>query len=201
MMTSKTATMDKSELWKFGNREIVNSAAGALLYAVLYWVFKAFSMPIPIGQNIFLRPGVLVPLFMGLMYGPWVGGLTGLAGHVVGDLLAASGFNLFWAVGSGLMGFIPGLSLYLIREYETLRDYALAELFVLLGAWGGAAFGALVGGVLILRQSDFAAGMSILVSEGLTTTLNGVLLVPALILIWNAYRGGNAATPQRGTKR
>ncbi|MBF8282415.1 MAG: hypothetical protein HW378_1330 [Anaerolineales bacterium] len=44
-MTSKTATMDKNALWKFTNREIVNSAAGALLYAVLYWVFKAFPMP------------------------------------------------------------------------------------------------------------------------------------------------------------
>ena len=187
-MTTKTATMDKNALWKFTNREIVNSAAGALLYAVLYWVFKAFPMPVPIGEGIFLRPGVLVPLFMGLMFGPLVGGVTGIVGHLIGDLLAAAGFNLWWALGSGLMGFIPGLSLYLIREYETIRDYALAELFVALGVWGGSAVGALVGDALILRQGDFAAGTSKFVSEGVTGSLNGLLLMPVLILIWKAYR-------------
>ena len=180
--------MNKTALWQFTNREIVNSAAGALLYAVLYWVFKAFPMPLPINQEIFIRPGVLVPLFMGLMFGPLVGGATGVAGHLVGDLLAAAGFNLWWALGSGLMGFIPGLSLYFIREYETIRDYALAELFVLLGVWGGSAVGALVGEALILRQGDFAAGMSKFVSEGLTGSINGLLLMPVLVLIWKAYR-------------
>jgi len=189
-MTGKT-TMDKNDLWEFGNREVVYGATGALLYAVLYWVFKTFPMPVPVGENIFLRPGVVVPLFMGLMFGPLVGGFTGVLGHVVGDLLSAAGFNLFWALGSGLIGLIPGLSLYVIREYETLRDYALAELFVLLGVWGGAAFGALVGGVLVLRQSDFAAGLNRLVSEGLTGSLNGLLLMPVVILIWNAYRSKN----------
>ena len=179
--------MNKDALWKFTNREIVNSAAGALLYAVLYWVFKAFPMPLPFNQEIFIRPGVLVPLFMGLMFGPLVGGVTGVVGHIVGDLLAAAGFNLWWALGSGLMGFIPGLSLYFIREYETLRDYALAELFVLLGVWGGSA----VGEALILRQNDFAAGMSKFVSEGLTGSINGLLLMPVLILIWKAYRARN----------
>ena len=187
-MTTKMATMDKTNLWKFTNREIVNSAAGALIYAVLYWVFKAFPMPLPFNQEIFIRPGVLVPLFMGLMFGPLVGGVTGVVGHIVGDLLAAAGFNLWWALGSGLMGFIPGLALYFIREYETLRDYALVELFVALGVWGGSAVGALVGEALILRQGDFAAAMSKFVSEGLTGSINGLLLMPALILIWKAYR-------------
>jgi energy-coupling factor transport system substrate-specific component len=182
------ATMDKSALWKFTNREIVNSAAGALIYAVLYWVFKAFPIPLPFNQEIFIRPSVLVPLFMGLMFGPLVGGVTGVVGHVVGDLLVAAGFNLWWALGSGLMGFIPGLSLYFIREYKTIRDYALAELFVALGVWGGSAMGALVGDALILRQSDFAAGTSKFVSEGLTGSINGLLLMPVLILIWKAYR-------------
>ncbi len=187
-MTAKTAMLDKTDLWKFTNREIVNSAAGALLYAVLYWVFKAFPMPLPFNQEIFIRPGALVPLFMGLMFGPLVGGATGVAGRLVGDLLAAAGFNLWWALGSGLMGFIPGLAFYFIREYDTIRDYALAELFVALGVWGGSAVGALVGDALILRQGDFAAGMSKFVSEGLTGSINGLLLMPVLILIWKAYR-------------
>ena len=190
-MTTKTTTMNKADLWKFTNREIVNSAAGALIYAVLYWVFKAFPMPLPFNQEILIRPGVLVPLFLGLMFGPLVGGVTGIVGHIVGDLLAAAGFNLFWILGSGLMGFIPGLALYFIREYETIRDYALAELFVALGVWGGSATGALVGDALILRQGDFAAGMSKFVSEGVTGSLNGLLLMPLLILIWKAYRASD----------
>jgi energy-coupling factor transport system substrate-specific component len=181
-------TLNRDALWKFTNREIVNSAAGALVYAVLYWVFIAFPMPLPFNQEIFIRPSVLAPLFMGLMFGPLVGGVTGIVGHIVGDLLAAAGFNLWWALGSGLMGFIPGLSLYLIREYETIRDYALAELSVALGVWGGSAVGALVGDALILRQGDFAAGTSKFVSEGVTGSLNGLLLMPVLILIWKAYR-------------
>jgi uncharacterized membrane protein len=183
--------LDKPALWQFTNREIVDSAAGALIYAVLYWVFKAFPMQVPLGEGIFLRPGVLVPLFVGLMFGPLVGGATGIVGHVVGDLLAAAGFNLWWALGSGLMGFIPGLAAYFVREYETIRDYALAELFVALGVWGGSAFGALVGEALVLRQNDFAPAMSKFVSEGLTGSLNGLLLMPALILIWKAYHASD----------
>jgi hypothetical protein len=48
--------------------------------------------------------------------------------------------------------------------------------------------GALAGDALILRQGDFAAGMSKFVSEGVTGSLNGLLLMPVLILIWKAYR-------------
>src|SRR3990172_4192974 len=103
-MTTKTATMDKNALWKFTNREIVNRAAGALLYALLYWAFKAFPMPGPIGAGNFFRPVVLVPLFMGLMFGPLVGGVTGIVGHLIGDLLAAAGFNLWWGGGGGRAG-------------------------------------------------------------------------------------------------
>jgi energy-coupling factor transport system substrate-specific component len=183
-----TAAAPQAGLWAFGRREVVQGVAGAALYAVLFWVFKAFPLPIPLRPDVFIRPSLAVPLFVGLMFGPAVGGFTGVVGHVAGDLLTGAGLNWPWALGSGLMGVIPGLARYFVSEFRTPREFGLAELFTLLGVWGGSAFAALVGETLVLRRSDLAAGLNKTMAEGLTGTLNGGLLMPTLILIWNALR-------------
>ena len=101
--------------------------------------------------------------------------------------MSASGFSWPWVVGVGLVGLIAGLAVYVVREYKTVNDYLKGGLFILLGSWVGAAFGALVGEVLILKQGDMATGTTKLLSQGLTYTLNGIVLVPILIYLWNIY--------------
>lgn len=187
-MASRTATLGNKDLWKFSNKEIVYVATGTLFYAVLHWVLKTWPVSFPAGTlTLSVLPAIAIPLFMGLLFGPVVGGLTGLIGQILGDAVSAAGFNWPWVVGVGLVGLLAGLAMYLVREYTTVNDYLKGGLFILLGSWGGAAFGALVGEVLILKQTDMAAGTTKLLSQGLTYTINGIVLVPILLYLWNLY--------------
>jgi len=114
--------MDKNNIWKFGTREIVYSAIGAALYGVLNWIFNSLTLP---GSTLVsLRPPVVIPMFMGIVFGPWVGFFTGAVGNVIGDLLSGYGFFWAWDVGNGLIGLIPGLLPYVgVTEIRVLRDY------------------------------------------------------------------------------
>lgn len=188
-MAGRLGTWGHREVWRFSNKEIVRVATGAFFYAVVFWILKTWPVSFPAGNlTLTVSPAIAIPIFMGLLFGPIVGGLTGLIGQVLGDLVSANPFNWPWVVAIGLVGLLAGLAVYLVREYKTVNDYLKGGLFILLGSWGGAAFGALVGEVLILKQGDMATGTTKLLSQGLTYTLNGIVLVPILIYLWNIYQ-------------
>lgn len=187
-MASRLGTLEHQAVWRFSNKEIVYVVTGAFFYAVLFWILKTWPVSFPVGNlTVNVSPAIAIPIFLGLLFGPIVGGLTGLIGQALGGIVSASGFSWPWVVGVGLVGLIAGLAVYVVREYKTVNDYLKGGLFILLGCWAGAAFGALVGEVLILKQGDMAAGTTKLLSQGLTYTLNGIVLVPILLYLWNLY--------------
>ena len=55
---------EKKSLWKFGTREVVNSAIGAALYGVLS--FATNFLQLPSAGNVAFRPAVAIPCFLGL---------------------------------------------------------------------------------------------------------------------------------------
>jgi energy-coupling factor transport system substrate-specific component len=192
-MAGRLGTWGHQEVWRFSNKEIVQVATGAFFYAVFFWILKTWPVSFPAGNlTLSVSPAIAIPIFMGLLFGPIVGGLTGLIGQTLGGIVSASGFSWPWVVGVGLVGLIAGLAVYVVRDYKTVNDYLKGGLFILLGSWVGAAFGALVGEVLILKQGDMAAGTTKLLSQGLTYTLNGIVLVPILIYLWNVYHRKNS---------
>ena len=76
--------MEKSNMWKFGTREIVYSAIGAALYGVLNWVFNNLQLP---GTTLVsFRPPVAIPIFMGIVFGPWVGFFSGKDGNAPAEI-------------------------------------------------------------------------------------------------------------------
>ncbi len=180
--------MDKNNLWKFGTREIVYSAIGAALYGVLNWVFNNLTLP---GSTLVsIRPPVVIPMFMGIVFGPWVGLFTGFVGNVIGDLLSGYGFFWAWDVGNGLLGLIPGLLPYVgITEIKTGRDYVYAIVACIVAAFVGIAFPALLADPFILRNIDFNGGLTTeFLPAGITDAVNGAILTPILLYAWNAYR-------------
>lgn len=80
---------------------------GIVLYGVISWATNIFRYPAV--ATITLRLGVVVPLFMGLTFGPAVGFVTGALGNHFGDFLSGWGFFPMWNLGNGLMGFVAGL--------------------------------------------------------------------------------------------
>jgi energy-coupling factor transport system substrate-specific component len=180
--------MNKDGMWKFGTREIVYSAIGAALYGVLNWVFNNLTLP---GTTLVsIRPPVVIPIFMGIVFGPVVGFFTGAVGNVIGDLMSGYGFFWAWDVGNGLIGLIAGLlPLMGIITIKSSRDYVMAGVISVIASLVGIAFPALLADPFILKNIDFNGGLTTeWLPAGITDAINGAILTPILLYAWNAYR-------------
>ena len=134
-------------------RKFIAPLIGAILYALLGWLTTIF--PLAAAGDVNIRPGVVVPIFFGFAFGPWVGFFTGMAGNIMGDLLSgavsfpvpvvsdsafinfAMGTYLPWQLGNGLMGLIPGLARRFIPRFHKLKDHLLALGVAILGIVAG----------------------------------------------------------------
>lgn len=103
-----TSAMGRTTAWAIRTREVVYMAIGAALYAVLGWATSFLRIPGPFNTSI--RPAIVIPMFFGAMFGPWVGFFTGLVGNIIIDLLSGYGFSWNWSLGNGLLGLISGLA-------------------------------------------------------------------------------------------
>lgn len=107
--------------WEFRKRQIVYSAIGVLCHGVLSWVNIVFNSP-ALGYI-----NLVIPIFFGIVFGPWVGLIVGTVGALGGtlghwDLWTLPALNqtngglmrfipspFLWVVSDGLTGFITGL--------------------------------------------------------------------------------------------
>ncbi len=107
--------------WAVRTREVVYMAIGAALYGVLGWATAIARIPGPF--NVSARPAVVIPMFFGAIFGPWVGFFTGAVGNIIIDLLSGYGFSWNWSLGNGLLGLIAGLAFVRSRgdELPSLR--------------------------------------------------------------------------------
>lgn len=175
--------MQKKTLWVFGTREVVYSAIGAALYAVL--AVATNFLQIPAAANVSVRPAVAIPMFFGVVFGPWVGLISGLVGNIIGDLISGYGFWPWWDLGNGLMGFLPGLIWLTILNYKAGKDILKAEVMVIVGA----AVGMFIASVSEIWVSGvtFATTMSTNFTPAfLSNIINGLILVPILMIAYSA---------------
>jgi len=178
--------MKKKSLWAFGTREVVYAAIGAALYAVLS-VATNF-LQIPAAANVSIRPAVAIPMFFGLAFGPWVGLIAGFVGNLISDLVSGYGFWPWWDLGNGLMGFVPGLVYLTMTDFRSTGDLIKAEVMVILGA----AVGMFVASVSEIWVSgiDFTTAMATnFVPSFVSNVVNGLILVPILMIAYAAIRG------------
>ncbi|MFL5803215.1 MAG: ECF transporter S component [Roseiflexaceae bacterium] len=108
MATISRGIGGRASAWAVGTRQVVFMAIGAALYGVLGWATAIARLPGPF--NISVRPAVVIPMFFGAIFGPWVGFFTGFVGNIIIDLLSGYGFSWNWSLGNGLLGLIAGLA-------------------------------------------------------------------------------------------
>ena len=173
----------KKSLWAFGTREVVFAAIGAALYGVLSWATNILQ--IPAAANVSIRPGVVIVFFFGLAFGPWVGLITGLVGNIIGDLLSAYGFWIWWDIGNGLMGLVPGLIFLTIKDFKSLSDIIKGEVMVILGAFVGMFFASLT--ELWVSGVDFSTTIAVnFLPAFISNIVNGLILLPILMVAYAA---------------
>lgn len=177
------SSMFKKELWKFGTREVVFAAIGAALYGLLG--FATNMLQIPSAGNVAIRPAIVIPMFFGVAFGPLVGLIAGFLGNIIADLLSGYGFWLWWDVGNGIVGLVPGLVAGMMVNYKGVKDIVIAEITVVVGS----ALGMFVASISEMWVSglDFAAAMSMnFVPAFVSDIVNGLILLPILMVAYSA---------------
>src|SRR5207248_241839 len=134
-----TEERSPAKIWAVGVRQIVYMALGAALYGGLSWLTNALQLPS--AGNVSLRPAIVIPLFFGAVFGPWVGLFTGGIGNLLGDYVSGYGVYWNWDVGNALLGFIAGLTLLRTwGRYKSTRNIVIAEIFSAVGIIVGIGF-------------------------------------------------------------
>jgi len=171
-----------AKIWSIGVRQVVFMALGAALYGGLSYLTNILQLPAT--SNVSFRPGIVIPLFFGAVFGPWVGLFTGGVGNFIGDYISGYGVYWNWDLGNGLIGFIAGLAMYLTwGRYNTTRAIIIADIFSVVGIVVGIAFAAYTD--IGLLKYTFAAATGNFLPAALSDIVNGVILLPILLVAYN----------------
>ena len=182
-MENTYTTGTKKSIWNFGTNQVVYAAIGAALYAVVTWAFNMWQ--IPGAGNVGIRPAIVIPMFFGIAFGPIVGFITGFVGNILADMLSGYGFWIWWDLGNGIIGLIPGLFSAMIFKYNETKSIILGELSVLLGSGIG------MGVAALSERWVSGADMNTVIFGNfipafLTNLVWGLILLPVLMIAYAA---------------
>jgi energy-coupling factor transport system substrate-specific component len=172
-----------AKIWSVGVRHIVFMALGAALYGGLSYLTNILQLPAT--SNVSFRPAIVIPLFFGAVFGPWVGLFTGGVGNFLGDYISGYGVYWNWDLGNALIGFIAGLAMYLTwGRYNTTMKIVIAEIFAAVGVVVGIGFAAYSD--IWVSKYTIAASTGNFVPATLSDLVNGIILLPILLVAYNA---------------
>ncbi len=147
---SKGKSSDEDVLvWRMSKHQVPSMLAGVLLYTVLSNLVLLIHPQPPGGSELlWILPGLVIPLFFGVVYGPWVGLVTAGLGYFLGNytslainwhtnarsvisFLTLASLSLPWYFYMAFMsiGLVAGLASLLTKgRYNSRRDLATAEI-------------------------------------------------------------------------
>jgi energy-coupling factor transport system substrate-specific component len=175
-----------TSIWAVGVRQIVYMALGAALYGGLSWLTNALQLPS--AGNVSLRPAIVIPLFFGAVFGPWVGLFSGGIGNLLGDYVSGYGVYWNWDVGNALLGFIAGLAMLRTwGRYNSTRSIIIAEIFAAVGIIVGIGFSSYTE-IWLSKLTFLSATIGYLLPAAGSDLINGLILLPILLIAYNAAR-------------
>lgn len=213
--SSQEVVDEQANVWSIGRRHILALIVGVLLYSVLSNLFILWEGPGD-GNIETVFPGIVLVLFFGVVYGPWVGLVTGGLGSFLNNAISILAHAPYWmltnygalnsvplnvshprvywplVVGNALVGLIAGLPLFgAAGRDKTVRS--------LLAVMLRSAFALVVGlsVTVVSYQVGRPIAMTLLAiqssftSETIPTLLVVVLLLPLLLVL----------SPARTTRR
>jgi serine/threonine protein kinase len=137
-------------LWPISKHQVSTMIVGILLSTVLSNLVLLINLQPPGGNELlWILPALVIPLFFGVVYGPWVGLVTGGLGYLLGNSIslaihwqtnARSGISFLTLASLSLpwyfymafmsLGLIAGLAWFFTKgRYTSRRDLATAESF------------------------------------------------------------------------
>ena len=129
------------------------------------------------------RPQVAIPMFVGILYGPWAGFCSGGLGDMLGYAMGGKGlfFAPYWSFANGLMGLIPGLIRYWgTQQVTSIRSFGI--LLALLLAASSVPFTISIGVEMGRGNSSFHDAIyQLFLPIFIADTLWAFILVPVLM--------------------
>lgn len=177
----------KRFIGKWNTVTIVSIAIGAALFGVLM-VYGS----IPVFTNTYLTSAMIIPVFVGGLFGPIPALLTMLIGNMVADLIGGWGFWFDWSVGNGVLGlFIGALTLYGAKIDEGIFKVKHAIIYAICCIVGNAVAFGLVTPVMtmIFYQADLEITFIQSFVSGISNVAVLVIVgIPVLILLANRFK-------------
>jgi len=170
-----------------GTRTLILITAAALVYGFL----NVYSnrLLLPSAPFIALRPQVALPFFLGFVFGPWVGFLTGFLGNMIGDGLCGYGCWTFWNwhIANGIYGLLPGLACYFgLKEIRTLRRFVIMEIIVV-GTNVIAVGFAVLADLFWLKMMQFPESLNAWILPALITNIVLSFVLVPLLLVFGKF--------------
>jgi hypothetical protein len=127
-------------------------------------------------------PAVVIPAIFAVLYGPWVGGLSGALGIFIRDLFVHGNAGL-----SLVAGVPPNFILFFLIGYITYRDVGLKQ--VLTGV-AAVAVGLLVPTIMFLPELASFTGLSteVFLLTFVLTILLSLAVIGAVAIRWKEWR-------------
>ena len=214
--SSSLAASKQVSIWYVGPRQIIAALLGVLLYGLLSHINLIIILPMAT-QDVFL-PALLIPLFFGVIFGPWVGLVVGGFGFLLGDYVANTWLHdLSWTNGylyygsaltnfrdligwngvsgylvNALIGLVAGLTRLRIRRYNTIETLASVGISCAAGVALGTAL--VVYSTIWLYGSPFYTwkeATSALFDTVLPNMLIALVLLPMLLWVDDKIVQGN----------
>ena len=172
---------------KWNTLTLVSVAVGAALFGVLM-VYGS----IPIFTNTFLTTAMIVPVFVGALFGPLPAFVTMGIGNLLADLIGGWGFWFDWAVGNAVLGlFVGSLPLYgayIESGVFKIRHAIIYAITVVVGCV--VAFGIVTP---IFTSIFYAADLEITITQSLFASVANIVVltvvgIPLLFLLASRYK-------------
>ena len=172
----------KSKLGVWTTKSIVTMGLGAALYGVLM-VYGA----VPIFTNTNLSFAMIVPVFVGGLFGPLPAMITCGVGNVIADLIGGWGIWFDWSIGNAVMGLFVGmLPLYVADIANGVFKVKHAVIYAILCVVGNMlAFGVVTP---IFSTTLYGQDLNITLMQAVFATAGNTLVlvvagIPILVLL------------------
>jgi serine/threonine protein kinase len=175
---------EKVNVWRIDKQRAMAMIIGIVLCASLGFVSGQVLPP-----SVIFIPAFLTAVICGVLFGPWVGLVSGGVGISIYELVYNFARPNLWnhCVGFTLVGFIAGLATIITRgRYSSLREFAVAEIFGVMGILMSLGF-IFYSNVFVLNSPYYNLGFasSDFINYGISFSVASLIFLPLLLTAYN----------------
>jgi len=163
-----------------------NKIIAIIIFGVIYGILNSISnyLKLPGCSFVELRFQVVLPMFIGFIYGPIAGFIVGFIGDRIG--YAIHGLNFLyawnWSVGNGFIGMIPGFASYLnLKLVKSIKDFTILIVLIALASFLPILFASVLDSI-ILKISFTKSLYTLILPASITDAVFGLLLLPIMLI-------------------